>query len=265
MNVSFIVPCLNAASTLGITLNSILLELAEGDEVLVVDNGSLDDSLDIAKGFPVQLVTCQRRGAAWARNHGAWHAQGQALAFVDADTELCPGWRSSMVAALEGHQAVRCAIEPIPWAGPARLLDNYRWALKHQRTNGQFIEGESGFPLINTAACLFRADTFLGVGGFDTTLERLEDTDLSLRYQCYALSTGTALAARALVRYQGGTWSYLKRSFANGRAMTRLQQRWGGRLVFQGAPTEVTGQHYWLDAASALARGCGQYFTVGQD
>jgi glycosyltransferase involved in cell wall biosynthesis len=264
MKVSFIVPCLNAASTLATTLGSILAQLVEGDEVLVVDNGSNDGSQNVAKGYPVQQMTCPRRGAAWARNHGAWRAQGQALAFVDADTELCPGWRNGMVAALEGHQAVRCAIEPSAWAGPSRPLDRYRWALKYQRTNGTFVEGENGFPLINTAACLFRTDSFLGVGGFDTTLERLEDTDLSLRYQRYALNTGTALTARALVRYHGSTWSYLRRSFANGRAMVRLQQRWGGQLVFQGALTELTGQHYWLDAASALARGCGNHLSTRQ-
>ncbi len=264
MKVSFIIPCRDGGPTLASTLRSVLAETEEGDEILVVDNGSRDESCAIAATFPVQLLSCPRKGAAWARNHGAWKARGEALAFVDADVELLPGWRRAMVAALDGHQAARGTLWPAPPEGRLRTLDRYRWALKHRRTDGSFIEGNVGFPLINTAACMLRTEVFLAMGGFDTALERLEDTDLSLRYRLNNHGTASAPEARALVRFGGTGWCYLGRSFATGRAMARLQQRWGGQLCFEGHPTILSGPLYLFDAINALARGCGQHISTGE-
>ena len=68
-------------------------------EIIVVDDGSHDDTAAIADGFAAVTVLRQdHRGAATARNRGAAAASGKILVFVDGDMRFPPGWVSAMVA-----------------------------------------------------------------------------------------------------------------------------------------------------------------------
>lgn len=91
--VSIIVPCHNAAPWLAETLESALAQTAPDKEVILVDDGSTDDSPTIARRFAargVRTIAQPQRGAAAARNTGLREARGEFIQFLDADDLLSP-------------------------------------------------------------------------------------------------------------------------------------------------------------------------------
>lgn len=91
--VSIIVPCRNAEPWLSAALESCLNQTYSNVEIIVVDDGSTDNSLEIAQSFTTQGVTVlngPRRNAAAARNTGLQKATGNFLQFLDADDLLAP-------------------------------------------------------------------------------------------------------------------------------------------------------------------------------
>lgn len=95
ITLSVIIPAFNEAALIGETLASVrravsALPPGMSAEVIVVDNGSSDATRSIALGVGgmVRVVDCAARGAARARNHGAFESRGDVLCFLDADTLL---------------------------------------------------------------------------------------------------------------------------------------------------------------------------------
>ena len=108
--ISVIVPTLNEHACLTATLNA--LALAPGDELIVVDAGSTDGTPDIARRYTSRFYQGPR-GRAQQMNHGAWHARGDVLLFLHADT-LLPA---------DGLDAVRSALQqPDTVGGAFRLI-----------------------------------------------------------------------------------------------------------------------------------------------
>ncbi len=101
--ISVVVPCYNGARWLGRAIGSALNQNYPALEVIVVDDGSTDDSVAVAGAF-VPQVRVERRphaGACAARNHGASVAKGDLLLFLDADDELLPDALQCLYAAMK--------------------------------------------------------------------------------------------------------------------------------------------------------------------
>lgn len=108
---SILIPCYNAAPWIAATLESALTQTWPRCEIIVVDDGSRDDSVAIARRFEsrgVRVVTQPNRGASAARNTALRAAQGDYLQFLDADDLLTPDKISSQIACLlrEGNDCV---------------------------------------------------------------------------------------------------------------------------------------------------------------
>lgn len=107
MNVSVIIPCYNAEPYLAQTIGSALEQTRPAHEIIVVDDGSTDDSLAIARRFEAGAegrlrVFSERSGrASRTRNLGALSSSGEALMFLDADDVLGPDTLDELVNALE--------------------------------------------------------------------------------------------------------------------------------------------------------------------
>jgi glycosyltransferase involved in cell wall biosynthesis len=88
--VSVVVPCHNAGRWLSETLESALAQTWPRTEIVVVDDGSTDDSRSVVARYPVRLVAQPRRGPSAARNAGVAVAAGEVIQFLDADDVLHP-------------------------------------------------------------------------------------------------------------------------------------------------------------------------------
>ena len=112
---SIIIPCRNTGDWLAQTIRSALAQTRPPDEIIVVDDGSTDDSASIAASFgaPVRVVTGPATGAADARNHGAALTTGERLMFLDADDLLVPPTLFQLSQALDNEPRAGLAI--CPW------------------------------------------------------------------------------------------------------------------------------------------------------
>ncbi len=98
--VSVIVPAYNASATIGRTLEALSKQnCSQPFEVIVVDDGSVDNTADIVRSFAVgaSYVRQDNAGPASARNHGAQLAQGEFLAFTDSDCIPHEDWISQLM------------------------------------------------------------------------------------------------------------------------------------------------------------------------
>jgi GT2 family glycosyltransferase len=94
LTLSVVVPTYNRAHLLGRAIASVLREIGPGDEVLVVNDGSTDNTEELVKGFADTRVRYFRQanaGPGAARNRGVAEATGDLLAFLDSDDEWLPG------------------------------------------------------------------------------------------------------------------------------------------------------------------------------
>lgn len=157
---SVIIPAHNAAGTLGATLAALAAQdLDEEFEVIVVDDGSTDETVAIAAASSIEprVVTERGVGPGPARNAGAAVAAGEALAFTDADCVPTPGWLRAGLAALRDADLVQGAVHADPDA-PLGPFDRTVWVTR-----------EGG--LYECASLFVRRETFDAVGGFEDWLD----------------------------------------------------------------------------------------------
>ncbi len=154
---SVIVPARDAAATLGATLAALARQdVGEPFEVIVVDDGSRDDTRAIAtaSGAVTQVIDQPGAGPGAARNRGAAAATGEVLAFTDADCEPQPGWlRAGLAAIAAGADLVQGRVGPPPGI-PVGPFD---------RT--VYVPGLS--HLYETANLFVRRALFEDLGGFE--------------------------------------------------------------------------------------------------
>lgn len=179
-SVSVVIPCYKQGMFLAEAIESVLLQTYPATEIIVIDDGSPDDTATVvARYATVRYVYQQNQGLSAARNTGLERACGQYVNFLDADDRL-------LAHALETG---------------ARYLDaNPRLALvagKHRviSEDGSFFPGPKQPAVIrdyyrelmhhNFIGChnsvLYRRDVLLSLGGFDQSLRACEDWDMYLR------------------------------------------------------------------------------------
>ena len=101
MVVSVVIPAYNAAGVLSQCVSSVLAQEGVEVEVVIVDDGSADDTLAVATGLAeadprVRVVSKPNGGVSSARNAGLDAATGEVVVFVDADDALVPGALASV-------------------------------------------------------------------------------------------------------------------------------------------------------------------------
>src|SRR5918994_1694671 len=89
--ITVVIPCYNQAHFLGEAIESVLSQSYPHHEIVVGDDGSTDDTSEVASRYDgVRLVRQENRGLAGARNTGIRHSEGDYLVFLDADDRLLP-------------------------------------------------------------------------------------------------------------------------------------------------------------------------------
>src|SRR4051794_15904660 len=158
LDASLVIPARNASATLNLTLAALVRQRnAPEFEVLVVDDGSSDDTKRVAVSFDGLalriLDTAGGEGPGAARNLGAAAATGEILVFVDADCEPEPDWLARLVAAAGEYELVQGKVLP-PEGVEVGPFD-------------RFIAVVSEYGLYQTANLAIRRDLFERLGGFE--------------------------------------------------------------------------------------------------
>jgi glycosyltransferase involved in cell wall biosynthesis len=172
--VAVIIPMFNASSTVASTLSSVGRQSYKDIDIIVVDDGSTDDSaavvVDYATRDPrVRLIRQPNLGVAAARNTGAASTSAEYLAFVDADDLWAPSKIELQMDALrdtnDNHGAVYCWSAVIDAFG--NVLDT-----RHQPTHdGRVLQGLCRTNFVgNGSSLLIKRAAFEAVGGYDPSL-----------------------------------------------------------------------------------------------
>jgi glycosyltransferase involved in cell wall biosynthesis len=113
MKLSVIIPCLNGAATLAVQLEALSIqEWSEKWELIISDNGSTDNSIEIAqqyknKFYAFKIVdSSNRRSSPYAINNAVTEASSDNIAVCDADDEVAPGWVAAIGTALDKYEVV---------------------------------------------------------------------------------------------------------------------------------------------------------------
>src|SRR6266498_887244 len=110
MEISVLLPCYNAAPYLAEALDSVLVQDVPVREIIVVDDGSSDDSAAVAERFgpPVRCDRQPHQGISATRNRALSLARGEVIAFLDADDLWPPGSLASRLETLVADGSVDC-------------------------------------------------------------------------------------------------------------------------------------------------------------
>lgn len=181
--VSVIIPNYNYAKYIPRTLDSVLAQTYGPLEIIVVDDGSKDDSLAILAGYGarVNVIRQQNKGVAQARNTGAAAAAGEYLAFLDADDIWLPEKITRQMAKFLSDKdigLVHCAMHHI----------NLQEEIVGENRNGQegwlaeeFLRLKKGVVIGAGSTGVVTRAAFDAVGGFDTRLSTAADWEFCYR------------------------------------------------------------------------------------
>lgn len=181
LRVSVIVPAYQNASGLAECLRALVPSAGPEVEIIVVDDGSTDDTPLVASRFGVRLLQLeQNSGPGAARNHGVRHATGETLLFVDSDVVVAPDTVERVRRFLEERTDVAAVFGSYDAAPRASgLVSQFRNLLHH------FVH-QHGEPEASTfwAGCgAIRRAVFEAVGGFDTGFYGRSIEDIELGYR----------------------------------------------------------------------------------
>ncbi len=179
--VSIIIPCYNGSQFLAETLDSALGQSHADKEIIVVDDGSTDDSPSIMDryGERIRVVRQANAGLPAARNAGIRVASGEAFAFLDADDWWTPDFLARMVEALErsGAGIAYCGWQNVGLPGPrGRPYVPPDYEAMPDKLE-KLVEGV-GWPV---HAALTRRDVLFAAGLFNPALKSCEDFALWIR------------------------------------------------------------------------------------
>ncbi len=181
--VSVIIPTYNRGWILKEAIDSVLDQDYTDFELIVVDDGSTDDTVEIldAYGFDVIVLKQNNQGVSAARNRGIEASRAQFIAFLDSDDIWLPQKLTRQVEFFATHSdALICQTEEIWIRNGMRVNPKKR----HQKPFGEIFEPSLTLCLVSPSAVMIRRTLFDAVGLFDESLPACEDYDLWLRVSC---------------------------------------------------------------------------------
>ena len=223
--VSIVVPVYNGAKTIRATIEHLLRQSLKPDEIIVVDDGSTDETASILKSFGSRIKTLSKTngGPASARNAGARLSIGTLIAFTDSDCFPDENWLREMV---KGFHSLRTGgVGGMVCASSAGLIGEY--IDLHRWMNPQYADDGKVLYLVTANAC-FRSDVLFRANLFDERFPKAggEDTELSVRLRNFGYELAFVESAIVLHRHRRTIWEYLKSIANHGEAQFILERLW---------------------------------------
>lgn len=245
--ISIVIPTYNAAGTITAGLRALQHQTIPHHqcEIIVVDDGSTDDTTEIVEQFialaglpteqahalavtphtvnstepppagdqgptvAIKLLQQSHQGAAAARNTGAQAARGDTIVFLDADCVPAPDWLERLVALLNSESVVGAGGR-VQTHQPG-LLPRFIQMEYDERYDR--IAQHRYIDFISSATAAYRRDAFQEIGGFDTTMLGAEDVDLSFRLAEADYKLVFASDAVVYHTHPESLWAYVRRKF----------------------------------------------------
>lgn len=194
--VSIIIPCFNRENEIIDAINSALAQTYSNIEIIVVDDGSSDNSIEVIKSYgeKVKLIVQPNKGVSAARNTGFAHANGEFIIFLDSDDWLSEDIVEKHIATANIYTDVDiyCADSiAVNNSGSLSPISKNNWPATPGTPLELFLLAPPPFP-----ACeMYRSSTIKKQGGYDEDMRAFADSGLRLKI---------ILSGGKVVRTQGG-------------------------------------------------------------
>lgn len=181
--ISVIIPTYNRAKTLRRAINSVIAQRLDAIEIIIVDDGSTDDTESVIKqisqDFDIRYIRQENKGVSAARNQGIKAATGDFVAFLDSDDEWLENKLERQLDEFEknSHLGMICADDEIRADGK----------IKNKAPIGAWLNHENHYydlllkNFVPTSSVIVRREVFDSLGFFDESLICFEDYDMWLR------------------------------------------------------------------------------------
>jgi cellulose synthase/poly-beta-1,6-N-acetylglucosamine synthase-like glycosyltransferase len=251
---SVIVPAYNAAGTIERCLQALLHQSvpAASYEVLVVDDGSTDDTARLVSRWPVRLLLQPHAGPASSRNYGARAASGRYLLFTDADCAPIPTWIEQISRPLETDPKV-AGVKGVYRSCQRGLIA--RFVQLEFEAKYAHLRRQRSIDFVDTGSAAFRAEAFWALGGFEPQFLAPSNEDTQLSFGLVSRGWRLVFADQAAVYHEhaDSPAAYLRRKWRHGYWRVRVYHR---------HPTKMLGDSYTprsmqLQFLGALATLCG--------
>jgi GT2 family glycosyltransferase len=220
-------------------------------EAIVVDDGSVDESAEIAAAGAFRLISTPNRGLGSARNTGMREATGEIVAYLDDDAHPDPHWLRYLVATIEDGEFAGAGgpnLPPSDDCAVARCVAEAPGGPVHVLLSDREAEH---LPGCNMA---FRRDALMQVGGFDPQFRIAgDDVDVCWRLQGAGHRLGFSPAAVVWHARRPSVRAYLRQQRGYGAAEALLERKWPGRYGPRGH-ARWSGRLYGRGLLSGLGR-----------
>ena len=211
--ISVVIPTFNRAAFVGEAVRSVLGQrgAAEDVEIIVVDDGSTDDTGESLRSLPgnVRYIRRERSGVSAARNLGITESKGEWIAFLDSDDLWLPGKLCAQMKFFADHPEIPlCQTEEI-WVRNGKRVNARKY---HKKPAGYCFSLLLERCLVSPSAVILNRGVFDSVGLFDESLPACEDYDLWLRVGC---RFPIGLVEEPLIIKRGGHPDQLSTTVAN--------------------------------------------------
>ncbi len=227
--VSVIITTYNRRQFLKEAVISVLNQDYQDKEVIVVDDGSTDESVKEIEGLPVKYVWKKNGGISSARNKGIEVAWGDYIAFLDVDDEWIKGKLSMQMKRME-EEGFSISYTDEIWIRNGKRMNQ---KLKHKKYSGHIFEQCLPLCIISPSSVVIKREIFNKVGLFDESLPVCEDYDLWLRITALY---PVLFVERPLIIKRGGHDDQLSKSY---EAMDKFRIQSLDNLLKSGILNEI--------------------------
>lgn len=256
--ISVLMPVFNTASYLPQALESIRLQTCADFELVVIDDGSSDDSSDILRRYAgieprMRLFVRSNRGLIATRNELLAAARGELIAWMDSDDLSRPERLQLQAASFAADPALVCL------GGAAQRIDPEGHALEVERyptSHDEILAGQLTGGAMRFPTTMMRRDVALKVGGFREPFRIGEDLDLFLRLSEVGKMANLSAIIYSYRQHASGTFVGLSSQWLNYRhvilALAKERQELGTDRLQRGETVSID-QSSQFDSASLLA------------
>jgi len=200
-SVSVIIPVFNASNSIGLCLDALQQQTYSENcyEIIVVDDGSTDDSANIIAEHRVHYCYQNNSGPAKARNKGASEASGEILLFTDSDCVPDSNWIEEMVKSFDDKRVM--AVKGIYRSENNSLVARFVQIEFEERY--KILAEYDSIDMVDTYSAAYRNEIFKSLGGFDSRFPAANNEDTELSYRMVAKKYKMMLNQDAIVCHLG--------------------------------------------------------------